>query len=118
MVRLNQKYSSKPPARKQAMATAQRSVRLCLDHGHFWLGERAGMLGGERSPRAILVVLVRESNAEGQRREPATRSVRIATRRAGWRPFAGPSGWASYLLLHSQWVSAAKGCPKCPDKSR
>ena len=64
MVRLNQKYSSKPPARKQAMATAQRSVRLCLDHGHFWLGERAGMLGGERSPRAILVVLVRESNAK------------------------------------------------------
>jgi hypothetical protein len=31
-------------------------------------------------------------NDEGQRREPATRGVRIATRRAGWRPFAGPSG--------------------------
>ena len=29
------------------------------------------------------------SNAEGQREEPATRSVCIATRRAGWHPFAG-----------------------------
>ena len=64
MVRLNQKYSSKPPARKQAMATAQRSVRLCLDHGHFWLGERAGMLMGYRRPMAILVILVWESNAK------------------------------------------------------
>ena len=28
---------------------------------------------------------------QGQRREPATGSVRIATRRVGWRPFAEPS---------------------------
>jgi hypothetical protein len=28
---------------------------------------------------------------QGQRREPATRDIRIATRRAGWRPFDGPS---------------------------
>jgi len=27
---------------------------------------------------------------QGQRREPATRDSRIATRRAGWLPFAGP----------------------------
>ena len=27
----------------------------------------------------------------GQRRGPATGSARIATRRVGWRPFAGPS---------------------------
>jgi hypothetical protein len=33
------------------------------------------------------------SNDKGQRREPATGDVRIATRRAGWRPFAGPTGW-------------------------
>jgi hypothetical protein len=90
MVRLNQRYSWKPPARKQAVATARRHLRLSLDHGHFRLGERAGMLRGDRRPRAILVVLVRESNVEGQRREPATGSVRIATRRAGWRPFAVP----------------------------
>ena len=30
---------------------------------------------------------------QGQRREPATGDGRIATRRAGWRPFAGPTGW-------------------------
>jgi hypothetical protein len=29
---------------------------------------------------------------EGQRRGAATGGVRIATRRAGWRPFAGPTG--------------------------
>ena len=62
MVRLNQKYSSKPPARKQAVATAQRHIRLYRHRGHFWLGERAGMLRGDRRPMAILVVLVRESN--------------------------------------------------------
>jgi hypothetical protein len=28
---------------------------------------------------------------QGQRREPATGRARIATRRVGWRPFAGPS---------------------------
>ncbi len=32
---------------------------------------------------------------QGQRREPATKRARIATRRAGWRPFAGPSGSGS-----------------------
>ena len=31
---------------------------------------------------------------KGQRREPATRSADIGTRRAGWLPFAGPDGWA------------------------
>jgi hypothetical protein len=36
-------------------------------------------------------------NVEGQRREPATGSVRIATRRAGWRPFAGPDGSISLM---------------------
>jgi hypothetical protein len=36
---------------------------------------------------------VHPSNVEGQRREPATGDVRIATRRAGWCLFAGPSGW-------------------------
>jgi hypothetical protein len=41
----------------------------------------------------IVVIVVGKSNVEGQRREPATGSVRIATRRARWRPFAGPSGW-------------------------
>jgi hypothetical protein len=39
---------------------------------------------------AILVILVRKSNVEGQRREPAAKRVRNATRRAGWRPFAVP----------------------------
>ncbi len=33
---------------------------------------------------------------KGQRREPATRGVRIATRRAGWRPFAEPSWLGSF----------------------
>jgi hypothetical protein len=32
------------------------------------------------------------SNVKGQRREPATRGIGIATRRAGWRPFDAPSG--------------------------
>jgi hypothetical protein len=32
------------------------------------------------------------ANIEGQRREPATGSVRSATPRAGWLPFAGPDG--------------------------
>jgi hypothetical protein len=64
MVRLNQRYSCKPPARKQAVATAQRYVRLGLDGGHSWLGESAGMLRGDRRPMAILVILVRESNAK------------------------------------------------------
>jgi hypothetical protein len=36
------------------------------------------------------VILVGKSNDEGQRREPATERARIATRRAGWLPFAGP----------------------------
>ena len=62
MVRLNQRYSWKPSARKQAVATAQRYLGLYMDRVHSWLGERAGMLRGKRSPRAILVVLVRESN--------------------------------------------------------
>ncbi len=62
MVRLNQRYSWKPPAGKQALAIARRNPRLYLDRDHFWLGERAGMLGDDRRPRAILVVLVRESN--------------------------------------------------------
>jgi hypothetical protein len=31
------------------------------------------------------------STVAGQRREPATRGIRNATRRGGWRPFAGPS---------------------------
>jgi hypothetical protein len=64
LVRLNQRYSWKPHTRKQAMAIARRRLLLCLDHGHFWLGERAGILRGDRRPRAILVVLVRKSNAK------------------------------------------------------
>ena len=36
------------------------------------------------------------SNVEGQRREPVTGDVRLATRRAGWRPFAGPPGLTSF----------------------
>ena len=32
---------------------------------------------------------------QGQRRGPAAGRVRNATRRAGWRPFAGPPSWAS-----------------------
>ncbi len=39
-----------------------------------------------------------DGQREGQRRAPATRGVRIATRRVGWRPFAGPSGSAISLL--------------------
>ena len=64
MVRLNQRYSWKPPARKQAVAAAQRHIRLYRHRVHFSLGERAGILRGDRRPRAILVVLVRESNAK------------------------------------------------------
>jgi hypothetical protein len=98
MVRLNQRYSWRPAARKQAVAIARQHLRLHMDRGHFWLGERAGMLRGDRRSRAILVVLVRESNVEGQRRGPANRDVRIATRRAGWRPFAGPSWFGSFFM--------------------
>jgi hypothetical protein len=47
---------------------------------------------------AFLVILVRKSNDKGQRREPANRSVRIATRRAGWCPFAGPL-WLGHLMV-------------------
>ena len=64
MVRLNQRYSREPRPRKQAVANTPRYVRLYMDRVHFWLGERAGMLKGDRRPRAILVVLVRESNAK------------------------------------------------------
>ena len=35
---------------------------------------------------------------QGQRRVPAAGRARIATRRAGWLPFAGPSGWPSDSL--------------------
>ena len=35
---------------------------------------------------------------KGQRREPAIWDVRIATRRAGWRPFAGPS-WLDEVMV-------------------
>ncbi len=64
MVRLNQRHSWKPSARKLVVATASRRLRPCLDHGHFWLGERAGMLMGDRRPMAILMILVRGSNAK------------------------------------------------------
>ena len=40
-----------------------------------------------------LLGLGQEIERKGQRREPATKRTRIATRRAGWRPFAGPTGW-------------------------
>jgi hypothetical protein len=66
MVRLNQRYSRKPPARKLVVAATRRRLRLCLDHGDFWLSERAEVLRGDRRPRAILVVLVRESNVPAQ----------------------------------------------------
>ena len=39
----------------------------------------------------VLDLGFRVVESKGRRREPATGGVRIATRRAGWRPFAGPS---------------------------
>jgi hypothetical protein len=86
------------------------------------------MLSGERRPVAILVILVRESNVKGQRREPATGDVRNATRRAGWRPFAEPSSsiklrgtparlsharraWpAPDVIANSVWIVVMSGC--------
>jgi hypothetical protein len=41
-------------------------------------------------------VLMR-SNVEGQRREPATGGVGIATRHAGWRTFTGTNGSPSLI---------------------
>jgi hypothetical protein len=36
---------------------------------------------------------------QGQRRESALGRARIATRRAGWLPFAGPSGWPILIVV-------------------
>ena len=45
----------------------------------------------DRSFSSVVILgLSGMANVEGQRRGPATRDVRIATRRVGWRPFAGP----------------------------
>jgi hypothetical protein len=49
---------------------------------------------------------------KGQRREPATGSVRIATRRAGWRPFAGPGGSTSFSSNRRRG-----GCSRLPMKA-
>jgi hypothetical protein len=59
----------------------------------------------------ILVILVRKSNVEGQRREPATNGVRIATRRAGWRPFAGPDSSIKISGTPAGLSPASGACP-------
>ena len=42
---------------------------------------------------AMFMKRIIRPNVEGQRRGPAIGRARIATRRAGWLPFAGPTGW-------------------------
>ncbi len=51
-------------------------------------------------------------NAEGRRWEPDTRDNRSATRRAGWRPFAGPTG--STLLSCTGRGSRCSRLPRRP----
>ncbi len=48
-----------------------------------------------------------DGQRQGQRREPATGSVRIATRRVGWRPFAGPS-WLGFCRVRSENINSIK----------
>jgi hypothetical protein len=56
-------------------------------------------------------VLLGDNFAErqGQRREPAAGRARIATRRAGWLPFAGPTG--STPLSCNRGGSRCSGLP-------
>ncbi len=57
-----------------------------------------------------------DSERKGQRREPADDSVRIATRRARWLPFAGPSG--SVSLMSSRRNSLLPRVPWSPVRKR
>jgi hypothetical protein len=54
---------------------------------------------GSRQDRNESVMVL--SNVKGQRREPATSDVRIATRRAGWLPFAGPSWFGVCMCINA-----------------
>jgi hypothetical protein len=51
------------------------------------------------------------ANVEGQRREPATKHARIATRRAGWLPFAGPDSSIKISSTPAGLSPASGACP-------
>jgi hypothetical protein len=53
-------------------------------------------------------------NDKGQRREPATKRAGIATRRAGWRPFAGPDSSIGISGTPAR-LSPASGAWPVPD---
>jgi hypothetical protein len=52
-----------------------------------------------------------QQNVEGQRRQPAIRDRRTATRRAGWHLFAGPS-WSWFMSLLRSLVKKSDGVVK------
>ncbi len=57
--------------------------------------------------------VISRPNVAGQRRGPATESVRIATRRIGWLPFAGPSGSAPLLPVSVPTDVLSEILPDC-----
>ena len=52
---------------------------------------------------------------QGQRREPATRDCRTATRRAGWLPFAGPSSSTELMGTSGGNEAASQSKPPAAD---
>ena len=62
--------------------------------GWFWESSwHVIILSAFRSQLPVVFLGFRVVERQGQQREPAICKVRIATRRAGWRPFDGPPGW-------------------------
>jgi hypothetical protein len=55
---------------------------------------------------------------KGQRREPATRDIRHATRRAGWRPFAGPSSSTEVMGTSGGNEPASQSWYRDPDEKK
>ena len=55
---------------------------------------------------------------KGQRREPATRDGRIATRRAGWLPFAGPSSSTELMGTSGENEPASQSRRMDPDEKK